>query len=115
MLALRSAKGMVLDPSDPDTRSTGSFFTNPIVDADGHWLEMHPVFVDYIAEAAGPAAADAYEKITSQAPGFGGNNLMTPEMRLRRRYRRGERSCDSPNGLSPSSPPLTRSTRSFCL
>ena len=34
VLDLRRAKGMVLDPSDPDTRSTGSFFTNPIVDAD---------------------------------------------------------------------------------
>ena len=31
VLALRAGKGMVLDPSDPDTRSAGSFFTNPIV------------------------------------------------------------------------------------
>lgn len=31
VLALRAAKGMVLDPSDPDTWSAGSFFTNPIV------------------------------------------------------------------------------------
>ncbi len=31
VLALRAAKGMVLDPSDPDTASAGSFFTNPIV------------------------------------------------------------------------------------
>ncbi|PDQ34077.1 MAG: UDP-N-acetylenolpyruvoylglucosamine reductase [Candidatus Lumbricidophila eiseniae] len=29
--ALRAAKGMLLDPSDPDTASAGSFFTNPIV------------------------------------------------------------------------------------
>lgn len=28
---LRRAKGMVLDSADPDTRSAGSFFTNPIV------------------------------------------------------------------------------------
>ena len=28
---LRRSKGMVLDPLDPDTRSAGSFFTNPIV------------------------------------------------------------------------------------
>ncbi len=34
VLELRRAKGMVLDPDDPDTRSVGSFFTNPIVDAD---------------------------------------------------------------------------------
>lgn len=31
VLELRRSKGMVLDPSDPDTRSTGSFFVNPIV------------------------------------------------------------------------------------
>jgi len=31
VLELRRAKGMVLDPDDPDTRSAGSFFTNPIL------------------------------------------------------------------------------------
>lgn len=31
VLDLRAAKGMVLDPNDPDTFSAGSFFTNPIV------------------------------------------------------------------------------------
>lgn len=31
VLTLRRAKGMVLDPADPDTRSAGSFFTNPVV------------------------------------------------------------------------------------
>ncbi|WP_022891444.1 UDP-N-acetylmuramate dehydrogenase [Agromyces subbeticus] len=31
VLALRASKGMVLDPSDPDSVSAGSFFTNPIV------------------------------------------------------------------------------------
>jgi UDP-N-acetylmuramate dehydrogenase len=33
VLALRRAKGMVLDPSDPDSVSAGSFFVNPILDA----------------------------------------------------------------------------------
>jgi UDP-N-acetylmuramate dehydrogenase len=33
VLALRRAKGMVLDPEDPDTVSAGSFFTNPVLDA----------------------------------------------------------------------------------
>jgi UDP-N-acetylmuramate dehydrogenase len=33
VLALRRGKGMVLDAGDPDTRSAGSFFTNPIVSA----------------------------------------------------------------------------------
>ena len=31
VLRLRASKGMVLDPSDPDSVSAGSFFTNPIV------------------------------------------------------------------------------------
>lgn len=31
VLALRASKGMVLDASDPDSVSAGSFFTNPIV------------------------------------------------------------------------------------
>jgi UDP-N-acetylmuramate dehydrogenase len=32
VLRLRRRKGMVLDPDDPDTRSAGSFFTNPVLD-----------------------------------------------------------------------------------
>ena len=31
VLELRRSKGMVIDEADPDTRSAGSFFTNPIV------------------------------------------------------------------------------------
>jgi UDP-N-acetylmuramate dehydrogenase len=31
VLGLRARKGMVLDPADPDTRSAGSFFTNPVL------------------------------------------------------------------------------------
>ncbi len=33
VLGLRRGKGMVLDPADPDTRSAGSFFTNPVLSA----------------------------------------------------------------------------------
>ncbi len=33
VIAQRRGKGMVVDPSDPDSRSAGSFFTNPLVDA----------------------------------------------------------------------------------
>jgi UDP-N-acetylmuramate dehydrogenase len=31
VLKIRASKGMVIDPKDPDTRSVGSFFMNPIV------------------------------------------------------------------------------------
>jgi UDP-N-acetylmuramate dehydrogenase len=34
VLGLRRGKGMVLDPDDPDSVSAGSFFTNPVLDAD---------------------------------------------------------------------------------
>jgi UDP-N-acetylmuramate dehydrogenase len=33
VLKIRARKGMVLDACDPDTRSAGSFFTNPVLDA----------------------------------------------------------------------------------
>jgi UDP-N-acetylmuramate dehydrogenase len=33
VLSIRRRKGMVIDPSDPDTRSVGSFFMNPVVDS----------------------------------------------------------------------------------
>ncbi len=34
VISLRKKKSMVIDPNDPNTRSVGSFFLNPIVDAD---------------------------------------------------------------------------------
>jgi UDP-N-acetylmuramate dehydrogenase len=39
VLGLRRGKGMVLDPGDPDTRSAGSFFTNPVLDR-GQFAEV---------------------------------------------------------------------------
>jgi UDP-N-acetylmuramate dehydrogenase len=34
VIAIRKRKGMVLDPNDPDTRSDGSFFMNPVISID---------------------------------------------------------------------------------
>lgn len=42
VLALRGRKGMVLDAGDPDTRSAGSFFTNPVLPADADLPEDAP-------------------------------------------------------------------------
>jgi UDP-N-acetylmuramate dehydrogenase len=33
VIKIRTRKGMVLNPGDPDTRSAGSFFTNPVISA----------------------------------------------------------------------------------
>ncbi|WP_341717799.1 UDP-N-acetylmuramate dehydrogenase [Micromonospora sp. FIMYZ51] len=38
VLRLRAGKGMVLDATDPDTRSVGSFFTNPVLDGADYEL-----------------------------------------------------------------------------
>ena len=51
VLALRRGKGMVLDPDDADTVSAGSFFTNPVLDADA--------FAALRARAAERLGADA--------------------------------------------------------
>jgi UDP-N-acetylmuramate dehydrogenase len=36
VLKLRRGKGMVLDPEDPDTRSVGSFFVNPVLGSSAY-------------------------------------------------------------------------------
>jgi UDP-N-acetylmuramate dehydrogenase len=48
VLKIRARKGMVLNPGDPDTRSAGSFFTNPVLSA-GEFARLE--------EAAGAAGA----------------------------------------------------------
>ncbi|KZE88841.1 UDP-N-acetylenolpyruvoylglucosamine reductase [Agromyces sp. NDB4Y10] len=71
VLALRSAKGMVLDPDDRDSVSAGSFFTNPIVsehvartlpgDAPRWYLEPdEPDEVTPLAELEARSPLDAF-------------------------------------------------------
>jgi UDP-N-acetylmuramate dehydrogenase len=43
VIAIRKRKGMVLDSSDPDTRSDGSFFMNPVL--------THPEFEEFLRRA----------------------------------------------------------------
>ena len=50
VLKIRSRKGMVLSPGDPDTRSAGSFFTNPIITA----ADFAAVEAAAAARGAGP-------------------------------------------------------------
>ncbi|HEY2128101.1 MAG TPA: UDP-N-acetylmuramate dehydrogenase [Streptosporangiaceae bacterium] len=48
VLTLRRGKGMVLDPADPDSRSAGSFFTNPVLD-DAQFAALQKI----VAERSG--------------------------------------------------------------
>ena len=50
VLKIRARKGMVLSPGDPDTRSAGSFFTNPVITV----VEFAAVQAAAAARAAGP-------------------------------------------------------------
>jgi UDP-N-acetylmuramate dehydrogenase len=50
VLKIRARKGMVVNPGDPDTRSAGSFFTNPVISA----ADFAAVEAAAAARAAGP-------------------------------------------------------------
>jgi UDP-N-acetylmuramate dehydrogenase len=54
VLALRRGKGMVVDPADPESRSAGSFFTNPILAPDALAALEARVAKELGAEAALP-------------------------------------------------------------
>ncbi|WP_018654803.1 UDP-N-acetylmuramate dehydrogenase [Actinomadura flavalba] len=58
VLELRAGKGMVLDPADPDTRSAGSFFTNPILSQDGFAALEHRVHERLGPDAEPPRYAE---------------------------------------------------------
>lgn len=49
VIAIRKRKGMVLDPADPDTRSDGSFFMNPVIPLDrvAPLVERYPKMPNY--------------------------------------------------------------------
>jgi UDP-N-acetylmuramate dehydrogenase len=55
VLALRRGKGMVLDPNDADTVSAGSFFTNPVLDADA-FAALEARVAQRLAPETGPPA-----------------------------------------------------------
>jgi UDP-N-acetylmuramate dehydrogenase len=53
VLALRRRKSMVIDPADPNRRSVGSFFTNPVVtDAELQGVAARAVAAGIVADAA---------------------------------------------------------------
>ena len=67
VLALRRGKGMVLDPDDPDTVSAGSFFTNPVLDADAFAALRARAAARLGADASPPAWPDADGHVKTSA------------------------------------------------
>jgi UDP-N-acetylmuramate dehydrogenase len=55
VLGLRRGKGMVLDPADPDAVSAGSFFTNPVLDADA-FVRFQQAVVERLGPDVAPPA-----------------------------------------------------------
>jgi UDP-N-acetylmuramate dehydrogenase len=66
VIALRRGKGMVVDPSDPESRSAGSFFTNPIVSAQT-LVDVHARAAARVPGATMPtfAAAEGKTKLSA--------------------------------------------------
>jgi UDP-N-acetylmuramate dehydrogenase len=67
VLSLRRAKGMVVDPADPDSVSAGSFFTNPVLDADAFAALERRVAERLGDGAAPPAFPDAGGRVKTSA------------------------------------------------
>jgi predicted TIM-barrel fold metal-dependent hydrolase len=59
---------------------------HPVIDADGHWVELFPVYFDYIAEVGSPAHVDRFR--TRYGHRFHGWYELTVEERRRQRLRR---------------------------
>jgi UDP-N-acetylmuramate dehydrogenase len=76
VLAIRRTKSMVLDPGDPNRRSCGSFFTNPIVTPDA---------AERVAERAGDP------KLPRWPQADGGVKLSAAWLIERAGFRRGQR------------------------
>jgi predicted TIM-barrel fold metal-dependent hydrolase len=59
---------------------------HPVIDADGHWLEPIPIFLDFLDEEAGPSGVDAYRRRTREHSRW---YDVGPEERASRRIPRG--------------------------
>ncbi|XRQ06232.1 UDP-N-acetylmuramate dehydrogenase [Actinomadura welshii] len=84
VLELRRGKGMVLDPADPDTRSAGSFFTNPVLEPD-RLTELERRVADRLGpDAAFPRYPEAGGRVKTSAAwlidraGFGKGHAVGP-------------------------------------
>ena len=135
VLALRRRKSMVLDPADPNTRSVGSFFTNPVLPAaafadlerrckeipsfpaDGGvkvpaaWLVEQAGFPKGYRRGAGGAGISAHHALALVNLGGSSADLLAlaEEVRAGVEKQFGIRLAYEPEVVSPPSPPPSRS------
>ena len=84
VLELRRGKGMVLDPADPDTRSAGSFFTNPLLTA-AQFADLQ----ERAAAACGPDTAVPHYPADDPAAGPGAVKVPAAWLIERAGFRKG--------------------------
>lgn len=58
--------------------------THPVIDADGHWIEFEPTFLDYLKQVGGPTMIDRYRR-NEYSTGLRKWSGMTAEERRARR------------------------------
>ena len=138
VLTLRRSKSMVLDPADPNTRSVGSFFTNPVLSAAAfadlakHWTGIPSFPADgggggvkvpaaWLVEQAGfpkgyrgsggGAAVSTRHALALVSHGGTSAQLLAlaEEVRAGVERRFGLRLAYEPEVVSPPSPPPSRS------
>jgi len=135
VLALRRSKSMVLDPADPNTRSVGSFFTNPVLSAaafadlekqwngipsfpaDGGvkvpaaWLVEHAGFPKGYRRGGGGAGISTHHALALVNLGGSSADLLAlaEEVRAGVEQQFGIRLAYEPEVVNPSSPPPSRS------
>jgi UDP-N-acetylmuramate dehydrogenase len=94
VLHLRRGKGMVLDDTDPDTRSAGSFFTNPIVSA-GQYAEL----AARVAAAGSGRATSTPEPVIPHWPEVDGRVKLSAAWLIEKAgFSRGYELSDDPGG-----------------
>jgi len=135
VLSLRRSKSMVLDPADPNTRSAGSFFTNPVVSAAGFadlakrwkdipsfpadggvkvpaaWLVEHAGYPKGYRSSGGGAGISTRHALALVNLGGTSAELLTlaEEVRAGVEQQFGIRLAYEPEVVSPPSPPPSRS------
>jgi len=134
VLALRRGKSMVLDPADPNTRSVGSFFTNPVLSATAfadlakRWSDIPSFPADggvkvpaaWLVEQAGfpkgyrrGGGAGISTRHALALVNLGGTSAdllaLAEEVRAGVEQQFGIRLAYEPEVVSPSSPPPSRS------